>query len=399
MPMIATRVFNDNLAAYQRKRRRALNEGGTSSSKTWSILQLLTLISRHSKVPLITSVVSETLPHLKKGAVRDFFNILEETPDNNSRFNKTEQTYTFSSKSIIEFFGADEEAKVRGPRRHILFLNEANNIPWDTARGLDIRTQLFTFCDWNPVAEFWAHENWLIKDETGAFIGSNGNVYIHSTYDDVKEVLPAEIVANIESNRDKDPNWWRIYGLGLLGKIEGLVYPHFEQVSCLPEGEVFYGLDYGFATDPTVLVKNVVIGESLYSEELFYSRAALTNDQIGREMLQAGVLPNEPIYPDPNEPKSAQELRDQGFMVPDTIKGKGSVGFGIKQVNKYYQHWTQGSVNCIKEQRNFRYIKDKQTERFTDRTGHVWSHGMDARRYAVASHNVVSLGLMSAYQF
>jgi len=372
-----TSVYRDNIKAYLGGFRRALNEGGTYSSKTYSILQLLILIARHAPSKLVISVVSESLPHLKRGAIRDFFNILEESPDNNSHYNKTEQTYSFES-GTIEFFGADEADKVRGPRRDILFINEANNVPWETARGLDIRTKLFTFCDWNPVSEFWAHENW---------IGDPENAYIHSTYLDAMEVLPPEVVANIESNKDKDPNWWNIYGLGLIGKIEGLVYPQFEQIDSLPLGEVFYGLDWGFAIDPTVLTKNVILGDKLYSQEVFYDKTGLTNDQIARKLSLAGVR-KEPIYPDPNEPKSAEELRRFGFNVIESVKGKGSVEYGIQKVNQFYQYWTKDSVNCIKEQRNFRYLKDRTTGEFTDKTAHNWSHGMDARRYAVASHRL-----------
>ena len=155
-------------------------------------------------------------------------------------------------------------------------------------------------------------------------------------------------------------------------------------------GEVFYGLDFGFASDPTVLVKNVILGDKLYSQEIFYDKTALTNDQIARKLSLAHIQ-KEPVYPDPDEPKSAEEIRKFGFNVVEAVKGKGSVEFGIQKVNQFYQHWTKDSVNCIKEQRNFRYIKDKTTDRFTDRTSHIWSHGMDARRYAVASHRLSGL--------
>jgi phage terminase large subunit len=375
MQIETTRIYEENADAWLSGKRRALNEGGTASSKTWSILQLLILIAENAKSPLLISVVSESLPHLRRGAIRDFFKILDEGEDNNPRYNKTMHTYTFG-KGVIEFFGADEADKVRGPRRDILFINEGNNVPWEAARGLDIRTIKFTIVDWNPVSEFWAHENW---------IGEPENAYIHSTYQDALSVLPPEVIANIESNKDKDPNWWNIYGLGLIGKVEGLVYPYFEQVDELPMGEVFYGLDFGFAADPTVLVKNIVLGDKLYSQEMFYNRSALTNDQIARE-LSLLKIKNEPIYPDPNEPKSAEEIRKEGFNVIEAVKGKGSVEFGIQKVNQYYQYWTKDSVNCIKEQRNYRYVQDKTTGEFTDRTTHTWSHGMDARRYAVASH-------------
>ena len=324
---------------------------------------------------MLISVVSESLPHIKRGAMRDFFNILNESQDNNPRFNKTECRYTFGD-AVIECFGADDADKVRGPRRDVLLLNEANNIPWETARGLDIRTELFTFCDWNPVGEFWAHENW---------IGQPGNVYIHSTYLDACDVLPQAVRDNIESNRDKDPNWWNIYGLGLVGKVEGLVYPNMKLVDELPgSASYFYGLDYGFASDPTVLTKHTVIGSNLYSHQMFYDYSGLTNPQIAQRMDLLNVQPNESIFADPDEPKSSAEIAQKGFHCYDSVKGAGSKSYGIKKVNNYYQHWTKESVECIKDQRNYRWIKDQRTGLFTDDTTHQWSHGVDSRRYAVA---------------
>lgn len=375
MNLRTTRIYEANAEAWLSPgKRRALDEGGTASSKTWSILQLLILIAQHAKAPLLISVVSESLPHLKRGCIRDCFRILDEPQENNPRYNKTEQTYRFG-KGVIEFFGADEPDKVRGPRRDILFLNEANNIPWETARGLDIRTSRFTFADWNPVSQFWAHEHWLGQPE---------NVYIHSTFQDALQVLPPEVVANIESNKDKDPNWWNIYGLGRLGKIEGLVYPEFGQVRELPSGDAFYGLDFGFSTDMTALVKNVVVGDCLYSRQLLYERG-LTNQDIAERMVGLGVAKYyDEIFADSSEPKSIEEICRLGFNVKPCPKGPGSVEYGHQKVRQYRQFWTDDSIDCIKEQRNFRYIADKDG-RLTDKTTHIFSHSMDARRYGVVA--------------
>ncbi len=376
----ATRIFDETIKAWVGGKRRLLHEGGTSSSKTWSILQALICIAQEAKEAILISVVSESFPHLKRGAIRDFFGILEESPDNNPFWSKTEFRYTRPEwKGVIEFFGADDDGKVRGPRRNILFMNEGNNIPWETARGLDIRTSHFTIVDWNPVAEFWAHEFWYEQE---------GNAYCHSTYLDAREVLPAQLVKDIESYRDKDPNWWSIYGLGLLGKIEGLVHPNFEQVDELPKGDVFYGLDFGFLGDPVVLTANVILGENLYSQELLWE-TGLTNDEISRRMDILGLRQHhDEIYADPNEPKSIEEISRKGFNIKEAEKGKGSVAFGIQKVNQYYQFWTKDSTRCIKEQRNYHYIRDKH-EILTEKTSHQWSHGMDSRRYAIATHRVV----------
>lgn len=369
--MTTTSIYEQNAEAWLGGKRRALNEGGTASSKTWSVLQLLILIARFTKSKLLISVVSESLPHLKRGAIRDFFRILDESPDNNPRYNKTEQTYTFGN-GVIEFFGADEAAKVRGPRRDILFINEGNNVPWETARGLDIRTRLFTIVDWNPVSEFWAHEHWVGQDE---------NAYIHSTYLDAADVLPHEIVTNIESNKN-DPNWWNIYGLGLIGKVEGLVYPYFEQVDALPPGDVFYGLDFGYSNDPTTLVRCVIQNDGLYCQELIYE-TGLTNDAIAHRFDEVGVRRRyDEIFADSAEPKSIEEIYQFGFNIKPAPKGPGSVEYGHQKVRQFKQFWTKDSVNCIKEQRNFRYVPDKNSK-LTDKTTHLFSHGMDARRYGI----------------
>ena len=383
MELRTTRIYEDNAEAWLGGKRRALNEGGTYSSKTWSILQLLILIAQNARSPLLISVVSESLPHLKRGAIRDFFKILDESLDNNPRYNKTEQRYTFG-KGVIEFFGADEADKVRGPRRDILFINEGNNIPWEAAQGLDIRTAKFTFVDWNPVGEFWAHEYESGNQLVPGWLQEKDSAYIHSTYLDALDVIPQAVVENIESNKDKDPNWWNIYGLGLMGKIEGLVYPFFEQVDELPRGDVVYGLDFGFSVDPTVLVANVMVGEKLYSKELIYE-TGLTNDAIARKMDLLKVRKSyDEIFADSAEPKSIQEIFEKGFNIKPCEKGPGSVEYGHQKVNQCKQYWTKSSLNCIKNQRNFRYIPDKNGK-LTDKTTHNHSHGMDARRYAVSS--------------
>jgi len=372
MNIRATRIYEDNAEAWLGGKRRALNEGGTYSSKTWSILQLLILIAQNAKSPLLISVVSESLPHLKRGAIRDFFKILDESPDNNSRYNKTEQNYRFG-KGIIEFFGADESDKVRGPRRDILFINEGNNVPWETARGLDIRTAKFTFIDWNPVSEFWAHEYW---------IGQPENAYIHSTYRDAIDVVSPEVIKNIIATGERDPNWANVYLEGKLGKIEGLVYPFFEQVDVLPSGDIFYGLDFGYSNDPTSLTANVIKDDSLYSQELIYEKG-LTNDMIAYRMDELGVRRNfDEIWADSAEPKSIDEIHAYGFNIKGAPKGPGSVEYGHQKVRQYKQFWTKDSTNCIKEQRNFRYVQDKNGK-LTDKTTHTWSHGLDARRYGI----------------
>lgn len=372
MNIKTTSIYEQNAVAFNTKGiRRALNEGGTWASKTYSILQLLILINQHIQTPLLTSIVSESLPHLRRGCLRDYFNILGESQDNNPRFNKSDHVYDFGNGKI-EFFGADEADKLRGGRRDILFVNEANNISWNAWRELDTRTRLFSFLDWNPVSSFWAHEYLIGKPE---------NVYIHSTFLDALNVVPPDIVANIKKQGENDPNWKNVFVLGRLGKVEGLVYPYFEQIDELPKGDYFYGLDFGYSNDPSALTRNVIVGENLYSEELIYE-SGLTNDAISHRMDEKGVRRGyDEIFADAAEPKSIQEIANFGFNIKACPKGADSVEYGHQKIRQLKQFWTKASLNCIKEQRNFRYIQDKDGK-LTDKTTHQYSHGLDSRRYA-----------------
>lgn len=379
MDIRTTTIYEQNAAAWLNRKngtRRAFNEGGTWASKTYSILQLIMLVTKHTKRPLISSVVSESMPHLKRGCIRDFMNIMGDDFID-ARWNKTDKIYVFG-KGIMEFFSADEPSKMRGGRRDILFVNEANNIPYNGFRELDIRTKLFTFADWNPVAEFWYHENNL-KDRPE-------NVYIHSVYGDAKEVIPPEIVKDIESNKDTDPNWWNVYGLGRLGKVEGLVHPYFTQCDALPGGgEHFFGLDFGYGSDPAVLIENAIIGRELYSRQLIYEKG-MTNDDLALRMIELGIKKHyDEIFADSAEPKSIAEIYGYGFNIKGAPKGPDSVRYGHKAINKYKQYWTKDSLDCIKEQRNYSFVRDKNGV-LTDKTTHRWGHGMDARRYGLVGY-------------
>ncbi len=386
-----TTVFNETMDAWLAGKRRMLHQGGTSSSKTYSILQFLIEVAERTEKPLLITVVSESLPHLKLGAINDFFNILGETGDkNNPNWSVTSSTYQRPDwKGKIQFMGADEPSKASGPRRQILFINEGNNVPWDTVRALDVRTDIFTIVDWNPTGEFWVHEYLSGKEIIPGWIhDKENNAFLLSTYLDAKSVLPQSVVDNIESNKN-DPNWWRVFGEGLTGKIEELVHPNFEIVSKLPEGYYFYGLDFGFSNDQTVLTKHCIIGDALYSQELIY-KLGLTNDAIARQMDLVKVRKNlDEIWADSAEPKSIAEIAEKGFNIKGCEKGPGSVEYGIQKVNQYRQYWTEDSVHCIKDQKNYRFLRKKTPggqEYISDDRTHFFSNGMDSRRYAVMSH-------------
>ena len=369
-----TNVYLRNYDAYLNKVRRvAINQGGTSSSKTYSILMLLITIAKKSKIPLVISIVSESLPHLKRGCIRDFKNIMgDDFVDR--RMNKTDLYYRFENGSTIEFFSVDNSAKCRGGRRDILYINECNNVSKATYDELEVRTRLFCFLDFNPVAEFWAHDMQHYPEVE----------WIQSTYQDSKHVLPKCVVERIESRKDRDPNWWRVYGLGEVGSLEGLVYPFFKLIDELPEGgRRFYGLDFGY-NNPSALVLNVQIEDRIYSDQLIYE-SGLKNNQIATRMEQLEVKKGWfNIWGDSENPQAIDELYGYGFNMKHAIKGPGSVENGIQFVNQFEQYWTKRSLDCIKEQRNHRFLEDKNGK-ITNVPVKDYDHGLDARRYGIYS--------------
>ena len=366
-----------------------------NSSKTFSIIQLLTIIamSNYFSAGLI-SVVSESIPHLKRGAIRDFQTIMADTFDD-SAFNKTDHIYKFKNAKI-EFFSADDSARLRGGRRNILYINECNNISKDSFDELDVRTKGCTFVDYNPVSEFWVHEllqrNGIADFSKDHFPNSKEVCFIHSTYLDARQVLPRSIIEKIESRREHNPNWWNVYGLGLVGNLEGLVHPIFSTCDEMPSannGVEFYGLDFGF-TDPTALIRCIVIKDQLYCDQLIYE-TGLTNTQIATRMESLGIRKNsDEIFADSAEPKSIKEIASFGFNIKPAEKGSDSVRAGTLKVNEYRQVWTKRSVDAIKEQRNYRYIQ-KDDGKITEKPMDDFDHAMSARRYGVISKHLKDL--------
>lgn len=364
--------------------------GGARSSKTFSILQFLYLLSLGDKKPTITSVVSETMPHLKRGAIRDFKGILSGETQlwSEDNWSKSESIYTLPNGSIIEFFSCDQAGKVHGPARDRLFINEAQNVPYEVARQLFIRTRGLIIFDYNPTHSFWAHEKIAPRENC---------ISIHSTYKDNTFLTP-EQVAEIESNRN-DRNWWRVYGEGLVGQLDGLIYD-FEQIDSMPQEDnliEIIGLDFGFSSDPTAIVrvKADTKRKVLYVEELCCNVGMLNSDII--ERLERCDVPKRsvPIYADCAEPKSIAEIAKAGFNVKPSDKGAPVRSEKLKFQIQWMQGWklcvTKGSLNLIKELRNYTWDKDKDGNTLNfpiDKFNHL----CDAMRYACFSHLAKNTG-------
>jgi phage terminase large subunit len=354
------------------KRIRAV-QGGTSASKTISILLYLIALAQSDERPTLTSVVSESFPHLKKGAIRDFLDIM--TTHNyfvDSRWNKTDYTYTFETGSKIEFFSVDVAGKVRGPRRDRLFINEANNIPYETFDQLEVRTKDFIFLDWNPVNEFWYYSEVKDRDDCEHLI---------LTYKD-NEGLSQEIIEAIEQRKNR-AGWWQVYGLGLLGEVEGKIYKDWKIVDDVPHNARLerFGMDFGYTNDPSAIVAIYYYEGGYLVDELCFNRG-LSNKQLADIILSQ---PRQALcIADSAEPKSIDEIRSYGVNIQPTEKGKDSVLYGIQAVQDQRISVTKRSINVIKEYRNYLWQTDKNGI-IMNEPEHLFSHSMDAIRYAISS--------------
>ena len=231
---LVSEIFERNLQAYESGNRFIVNQGGSRSGKTYSLIQLLIYLCGTEKLSI--SVCSIAFPHLRRGAIRDFMEIID--PIYKREYHSlTEQTYQFPNGSFIEFFSADDSGKVRGPGRDILFCNEVNLFPKDTFEQLNLRTRKTVFMDYNPADEFhWLYDRILPLKETS---------FIQSTYKD-NPFLPIEQVRQIEGLMEADPDLWRVYGLGERGATSNVIFSKWHSYTGEVTGDYCYGLDFGF---------------------------------------------------------------------------------------------------------------------------------------------------------
>jgi phage terminase large subunit len=359
-------------------------QGGTSAGKTFGILPIL--IDKCAKEKgLEVSVVAETIPVLRRGALKDFLKIMRWTNRYfDDRFNKTLLRYDFANGSSIEFFSADDASKLRGARRDILYINECNNVTFEAYNELAIRTKKEVYLDFNPANEFWVHKE--LKDEPDTD-------FIILTYKD-NEALDESIVSQIEKNRDKAAtssywaNWWRVYGLGQVGSLEGVVFTNWKEIDTIPNEAklIGIGLDFGYTNDPTAAIEIYNYNGTRIINELVY-RTGMVNSDIAK-ILPSGVI----IYADSSEPKSIEEIKSQGKTIKGVTKGADSINYGIDVMQRQDYLVTKQSTNLIKELRSYCWDTDKQGQRMRKPIDH-YNHAIDALRY----HEMEALGLKSNY--
>lgn len=355
------------------KRIRAI-QGGTSAGKTVAVVEVLIDLAQRDKIPTITSIVSESFPHLKRGVMLDFTSIMQQQGYfEDKRWNKTDYVYTFPNGSKIEFFSVDQPGKVRGPRRDRLFINEANNTPYETFDQLEVRTKEFVILDWNPVSDFWYYDKVANRDDVE---------HIILTYLD-NEALDARIIASIEQRKDRK-GWWQVYGLGQLGEVEGKIYSGWEIIDEIPHTARLErrGLDFGYTNDPSAIVDIYRYDGGFIWDEVLYGRG-FSNKRLADSMLaqpQPGIL----TIADSAEPKSIDDIKSYGVNIVGAEKGKDSVLNTIQLVQDQKISVTKRSVNIIKEYRNFLWETDKDGK-ILNVPERDFKHTMDAGGYAMAS--------------
>ena len=366
------------------KKRIKIIQGGTSAGKTFGIIPvLIDKAARHEGLEI--SIVAETIPHLRRGALRDFLKIMKWTGRFfEDRFNKSLLRYEFANGSVIEFFSADDSSKLRGARRDILYINECNNVTFDSYNELAIRTRKEVYLDFNPANEFWVHTE--LKDEPDSD-------FLILTYKD-NEALDQSIIEQIEKNKEKAKtssywaNWWKVYGEGQLGMLEGVVFSNWKQIDTIPsEAKLLgIGLDFGYTNDPTAIIEIYNYNGQRIVNELVY-QTGLLNSEIAK------LLPKHvPVYADSSEPKSIDEIKRFGVIIKGVTKGKDSINYGIDVIQRNEYLVTANSGNLIKELRSYIWDTDKQGKRL-NKPIDFNNHAIDAFRY----HEMETLGIGANY--
>lgn len=373
------------LANYQATEKIVVNQGGTSSSKTYSIVQRLFDKAINESRCVIT-IVGESIPNLKKGAYRDAETIYYDNKYLSNfviQWNKTDRIIYFTNGSIMEFTSYESEQSAKNGKRDYLFVNEANGISWQIYWQLAIRTRKQVFLDYNPSSEFWVHEK-LIGNEGIKLIISD---HRHNIF------LSEQQHAEIEAIKQEDEELWKVYARGLTGKIEGIVFRNWVTVPQIPEDAKFisYGLDFGYTNDETGLIEVYKQNGELWLNELIYEKG-LTNPDIDKKMSDLGINKKRIIIADSSEPKSIRELQDFGWDVLPATKGPDSVKNGIDILKRYKMNVTASSVNLKKELNKYVWRKDKlgtQMNQPIDKFNHL----LDPLRYIALDMESSSYGV------
>lgn len=377
MKLQTTRVFSEITNARRNGYTTVSEQGSSRSAKTYNTV--IWIVCQCLAVPKTTvSICRATLPSLKGSVLRDFIEILQRTGEYNDKcYNKTDLIYTFPNGSWVEFFSCDNETKLRGRKRKILFVNEANELKFLEWQQLQLRTTQFSIIDYNPS---FSDEHWICE------VNKDPRTYhFISTYKD-NPFLEQKVIDEIESLKRKNYSLWQIYGLGQQAQVEGLVFRNVDVVERIPETGYrrrrFLGVDFGYTNDPTAIVDVLIEEETktLYIDELCYRTSMLTSDIVAELKPQGAVK----VISESADPRLVQEIYRAGINIHPVVKYQGSVEAGLTKMQEYKIVITKHSTNVIKEFRNYTYSQDKEGK-WLNTPIDVWNHAIDAIRYVVMS--------------
>ena len=369
--MISTRQPKSYYDNRKCNARLVINQGGTRSGKTYSILQVLCeKCFTAQNAGWVVSIVRKTLPSLKGSAYRDFLKIVsDEGWYSETNHNKSEMTYQLFG-NLFEFISVDQPQKIRGRKRNVCFINEANELTWEDFFQLNIRTTDQIIIDYNPSDEFhWIYDKLITREDAKFFV---------TTYKDNPKLEP-ELIEEIERLQEADENYWKVYGLGERGSSKEIIYTHWKPVKEMPgKGETWYGLDFGY-NNPSALVKIEQYEGGIYADERLYQTKLTTNDLVER-LKDLGIGRNDEIFCDNAEPKTIEELVRAGFNAKPCDKKE--VKEGIRKIKGLPLFITDQSSNMLKEIKGYKWKVDK-AQRVLDEPVKFNDHAMDAMRYAV----------------
>ncbi len=357
--------------AANKTKRYTIHQGGQGSGKTWCNLYYLAIYCLHHK-NTIASIVSESLPHLKKGCIRILKEIIKiEEWENVIIENKSDHTFTFLNGSIIEFIPGDDAGKMRGPRRHLLFINECNNVKFDVFDQLDARTHVKTILDFNPLKRFWVHDTLMPR-----LTEENYN-FIISTYKD-NPWLPQSEIDHIFTHKD-NPNYMKVFAEGQIGEAQGLVFNNWAIVDEMPGNLLGYGMDFGFVNSKTAIVQVNECNGELFVDELFY-KAGASNEEIFN-FAKSKIDFKQQTIADSAEPKTIDYLYKKGWIgLKPCLKGADSVEHGVNLLLARKINITKTSLNLLNEFRSYMWDVDKEGKP-TNKPCKSNDHAIDALRY------------------
>jgi phage terminase large subunit len=363
------KVFNHLIKS---DKRIIVEQGGTRSGKTYNILLWLIFYYTERNTAKTITICRKSFPSLRASVMRDFFDILREHDLYREEYhNKSSHEYHLNG-NLVEFISLDQPQKIRGRKRNLLYINEANELFYEDWQQLIFRTDGRIILDYNPSESFhWIYDRVIPREDCD---------FYQTTYRD-NPFLDEKIKQEIERLKETDDDYWRIYGLGERGMSRATVF-QFGTSEIPQEAKLLsYGLDFGFTNDPSAIVAIYQHGDNLYLDELLY-RTGMTNRDLHHHLQSLGLDRRDEIFADSAEPKSIEELHRFGWNVKPTAKGQDSINAGIDILKRHKIFATARSNNLIKELQNYKWTEDKNGN-LLNKPIDVMNHALDAARYAV----------------